>query len=51
MLSEVIMTTKESDLFINEFLMGLSAQEYVAKGLALINSKSFVVSFPDDNDK
>jgi hypothetical protein len=28
-------TKVETDIFINEFLMGLSAQEYVAQGLAL----------------
>jgi hypothetical protein len=28
-------TKVESDLFINEFLMGQTAQEYVVQGLAL----------------
>jgi len=29
------MTTDESNLFINEFLMGLTAQEYVNRGLVI----------------
>ncbi len=30
------MESNESNLFINEFLMGLMAQEYVERGLAII---------------
>lgn len=41
------MTTKESNLFINEFLMGLKAHDYVE---LMLKKKSFVVSVCDDND-